>query len=143
MYHLSILTPEKTLFDGLVYSLIAPGADGYLEILTNHTSILVMLQIGRLTVVSQNEGKMIYAIAGGFLEVSRNQATILADPVELAEDIDIQRAKEALDRAKQRLELRELETDIPRAKKALNRAENRIKIHGEYLKDKREVERHM
>jgi F-type H+-transporting ATPase subunit epsilon len=132
MYQLSITTPEKVVFEDQVYSLIAPGTVGYLEILTDHAPIITSLQPGKLIVSDSNREKLIYAVSGGFLEVSGNKATLLADAVEVASQIDLKRAEAALERARQRIESRAREIDIPRAVAALRRAENRIKICGEY-----------
>jgi F-type H+-transporting ATPase subunit epsilon len=132
MYLLSITTPEKVVFEDQVYSLIAPGTVGYLEILTDHAPIITSLQPGKLIVTDSNGEKLIYAVSGGFLEVSGNKATLLADAVEVASQIDLKRAEAALERARQRIESRAREIDIPRTVAALRRAENRIKIHGEY-----------
>jgi len=132
MYLLSITTPEKVVFEDQISSLIAPGMAGYLEILTDHAPIITSLMPGKLTVTDNNKEKIIYAVSGGFLEVSGNRATLLADAVEVASQIDLKRAEAALERAGRRVESKAREIDIPRAVAALRRAENRIKICGEY-----------
>lgn len=127
MYSLSIVTPERSVFEGEVQSLIAPGTIGYLEILTNHAPIITSLKAGKLTVTDMNNKKMIWALSGGYLEMSHNKATILADAVELASEIDVKRAELALARARKIIASQDT-ADIPRAKKAILRAENRLKI---------------
>lgn len=82
MYDLSIVTPQTTVYENKVKSLIAPGGSGYLEILTNHAPILTTLLAGPLTVVDSEGVKVFFNITGGFMEVSKNKATILADAVE-------------------------------------------------------------
>lgn len=132
MYHLSVITLEKTIFDDEVLSLIAPGEIGYLEILTNHAPIITSLQPGKLTIKNKKGEKLIYALSGGFLEMSQNQASLLADAIESPSEIDVKRAEEALGRVRKLIESKSSEVDIPRAKKALRRAENRLKIHRDY-----------
>lgn len=136
MYHLSIVTPEKVVFEDQVISLIAPGTVGYLEILTDHAPIITSLQPGKLTVTEKNREKLVYAVSGGFLEVSHNRATLLADAVEPAGQIDLERAEKAKERARQRIESKAKEIDIPRAVAALKRAENRIRIYNEEIAKK-------
>src|SRR5574341_97905 len=136
MYNLSIVTPEKVVFEDQIISLIAPGTVGYLEILTDHAPIITSLQPGKLTVTDKNKEKLVYAVTGGFLEVSRNQATLLADAIEPATEIDLERAQNALDRAKTRIESKPREIDIPRATAALKRAENRIIVYHEIVASK-------
>lgn len=132
MFALSVVTLEKIIFDNQVKSVIAPGEDGYLELLVNHAPIITALMPGKLTYVTPDGKRWIYAISGGFLEMSHNSASVLADAVELAEEIDIKRAEESLLRAQKQIELPSNETDLPRAKRAIKRAENRIKIYREF-----------
>jgi F-type H+-transporting ATPase subunit epsilon len=136
MYKLTVITPEKIVFDEDVYSLITKGGEGYLQILTNHCSILSTLQPGKLTIEKQKGEKLEYAISGGFLEVSHNVATILADALESPDEIDLARAESSQKKAEERLKSVEGNIDIVRAKNALKRAKNRIKIHKEYLLSK-------
>lgn len=72
----------------------------------------------------------------GFLEVLKNNVVILTDAVEFTKDIDMERTKKALERAKQRLRSKEKEIDIPRALAALKRAQNRIAVCEECVKER-------
>ena len=128
MYNLSIVTPEKKFYEDEVNSLIAPGTLGYLGILTDHAPLLTELVPGKLAVKDSKNQEKIFAVSGGFLEVLKNNVTILADSIEPAEGIDFKRAQEALKRAKERLKSKDEKIDIPRAEFALTRALNRIKI---------------
>ncbi len=110
-------------------SLIAPGSEGYLGVLTDHAPLITGLVPGKLTVKDENNQEVNFAISGGFMEVFKNQVTILADSVEFIKGIDVERAKRALDRARQRLRSKEKEIDIPRAIAAMKRAENRIYLY--------------
>lgn len=132
MFKLTVITPEKVIFDEEVRSLIANGGNGYLQILTNHCSILSTLQPGKLLIEKPNGDKLLYAVPGGFLEVSHNVATILADTLETPQEINLERAESALKRAQDRLKEPGANVDVVRAKNALKRAQNRIKISKEY-----------
>jgi F-type H+-transporting ATPase subunit epsilon len=129
MYLLTIVTPEKIFYEDEVTSLIAPGSEGYLGILTDHAPLITGLVPGKLTVKDENNQEVHFAISGGFMEVFKNQVTILADSIEFIQDIDIERAQKALERARQRLRSKEKDIDIPRAIAAMKRAENRIYLY--------------
>ena len=128
MFKLSIVSPEKTLYEDTVESLVAPGSEGYLGILSNHAPLITTLTTGKIEIRDSNKVEKIAAISAGFLEVSANTATILADSVEFIEEIDVSRAKSALTRAQERLNLNADDIDLPRARAALLRAKNRIKL---------------
>jgi F-type H+-transporting ATPase subunit epsilon len=128
MYQLSIVTPEKKFYEDQVNSIIAPGSLGYLGILTDHAPLITELVPGKLTLKDTKSQEKIFAISGGFLEVLKNNVTILADSIETVEDIDLGRDESALKRAKERLKSKDEEIDKPRAEFALTRALNRIKI---------------
>lgn len=128
MYTLTIVTPEEVIFEDQVLSATAPGSEGYLGVLTDHAPLITALKPGKLTVRDKEGKERIFAVSGGFLEVSNNLATILADAIEPAEEIDIDRARAALERARQRLRAKSADVDVPRAQAALSRALNRIKV---------------
>jgi F-type H+-transporting ATPase subunit epsilon len=136
MYNLSIVTPEEKFYEEEVNSLIAPGSLGYLGILTDHAPLLTELVPGKLMVKDSKGQEKIFAISGGFLEVLKNNVTILADSIESVEGIDFKRAEEALKRAKERLKSRDEKIDIPRAEFAMTRALNRIKIFKQVMQGK-------
>lgn len=98
-------------------------------VLTDHAPLITGLVPGKLTVKDENNQEVHFAVSSGFMEVFKNQVTILADSIEFVKDIDIERAKRALERARQRLRSKEREVDIPRAIAALKRAENRIYLY--------------
>jgi F-type H+-transporting ATPase subunit epsilon len=128
MYLLTIVTPEKTFYEDDVISLIAPGSEGYLGVLTDHAPLITALLPGKLTVKDNENQELIFAIGGGFMEVYKNHVTILVHSVEHIEEIDYERAKRALERAKQRLKSQDKGIDVSRALAARLRAENRCHL---------------
>ena len=81
-FSLSILTPERTVFEGEVEYVQVPGTEGYLGVLAHHAALVTALMPGALTVRISEGGEKRWAVTGGFFEVSSNQATVLADAVE-------------------------------------------------------------
>ena len=103
MFKLSAVTPQRVMFEKDIKSLIAPGELGYLGVLSNHAPLITPLLPGKLEVTDTNGKKTEYFVSGGFLEVSKNVATILADAIEMPGEIDVERAKAAEARARDRL----------------------------------------
>ncbi len=135
MYQLIIVTPEEVFFEQEVASLIAPGSEGYLGVLTDHAPLITALVPGKVTVKDQAGKELIYAVGGGFMEVFKNQVTILAHSIESLADIDHDRARRALERAKRRLRSRDPAVDVRRAMAAWARAKNRCRLCQVYRMD--------
>jgi F-type H+-transporting ATPase subunit epsilon len=80
-FKLSILTPERSVFEGQVEYVEVPGTEGYLGVLAHHAALITAMAQGTLTVRRLNGADEKLAVSGGFFEVSNNQATVLADSV--------------------------------------------------------------
>ena len=80
-YQFKILTPQTTVLDEQVESLVAPGEAGYLGILANHAPIVTTLTKGKLKVKFAGQEKW-YIVSGGILRVARNHAILLSESVE-------------------------------------------------------------
>ncbi|KPJ61285.1 MAG: hypothetical protein AMJ46_03085 [Latescibacteria bacterium DG_63] len=129
LFRLKILTLEESLYEGDVNSLTAPGFEGYFGVLAHHAPLIATLRPGKL-IVRDREGKEnLYAVSGGFLEVSGNSVTLLADAIESADDIDLRRAEAARQRALERIRSKRGDIDLARAQAALSRALNRVKVY--------------
>ncbi len=92
MLNLEIVTPEKKVFDEAVDAVTVPTARGEVGILTNHAPLISTLMPGILSYTNKGTTEKM-VIAGGFVEVSDNKVSILADTAERSEEIDIEAAK--------------------------------------------------
>jgi F-type H+-transporting ATPase subunit epsilon len=124
--NIEIVTPNGVKLSGEIRSCFAPGTEGQFQILSGHAPLLSILEIGEIK-IQKDDGIQLLATSGGFLEVKANLISIVVESAEFAADIDIERARAAEERAKNRLKTNE-EIDVERAKFALLRALNRIKI---------------
>ncbi|OLN33934.1 F0F1 ATP synthase subunit epsilon [Desulfosporosinus metallidurans] len=124
-FSLRIVSPEGNVLKEEVEFVVLPGGAGELGILPNHAPLIAGLDIGVVRYTLNGNVKRL-ALAGGFVEVADNSATVLADTAELSEEIDLPRALEAKERAMKRLSASSSETDIKRAEYALRRAVARI-----------------
>jgi F-type H+-transporting ATPase subunit epsilon len=127
-FHLEVVTPDRMLISEEAVSIIAPGVEGYLGVLANHAPLVTELGVGILRIRYPDDTEENVAVSGGFMEVANNRVLVLADAAERPQDIDIQRAKEALLRARQRLQ--DPTADHEHAQAALERALNRLKAAG-------------
>ena len=76
-FHLNVLTPEKTIYDGAAVSLTAPGEAGYLGILANHAPLVTTLVAGKVVFKDQTGQQTILESAGkGFLEIFKNEVNV-------------------------------------------------------------------
>ncbi|MBP3890588.1 MAG: ATP synthase F1 subunit epsilon [Solobacterium sp.] len=127
MIHCRIVTPHGIYkeFDTTILNI--ETEEGQRGILPNHMPLVTMLKIGRLE--SEEDGvRNEYAIAGGLFYFRDNEAEILTDAIEHEDEIDIERAQQAKERAERRLQ--DENYDMKRAEIALKKALNRIKIAG-------------
>lgn len=102
--HLTVLTPERGVLDQDVYSVTLPGTLGYMGILKGHAPLISSTVPGKLTVKDVGGKPSVYAVGAGFVEVSHNKVSILADSLVPAEEINAGEATASRDAARKRLE---------------------------------------
>ena len=125
---LEIITAERQVFSDEVDMVVAPGIDGQLGILPRHAPLMTMLKPGALTVRKAGEEDMYVAVSGGFMEVLGNRVSILADACERSDEIDEERAQQAVQRAQERLANRSEDMELERAMASLKRAQVRVDL---------------
>jgi F-type H+-transporting ATPase subunit epsilon len=124
-----IVTPERTVYSEDADFVVVPGTEGSLGILPQHSPLVSGLNIGILKVIKDGkETKMV--VTGGFLEVNHDKVVVLATAAETPDEIDVNRARAALERAQGRLANRTHDIDVARAELALRRALVRLKATG-------------
>ena len=92
MLKLEIVTPEKKVFDETVESVTVPTATGEAGILPNHAPLISALKPGILSYTNKGTVEKL-AVAGGFVEVSGNQVSVMTDTAESAADVNVEAAK--------------------------------------------------
>ena len=125
---LEIITAERQVFSDEVDMVIAPGFDGQLGILPRHAPLMTMLKPGELMVRKSGEVDIHVAVSGGFMEVLGNRVSVLADACERSDEIDEERAEQAIQRAQERLANRGSELELGRALTSLKRAQVRVNL---------------
>lgn len=121
-----IMTPERQLLQKQADSVVVPAEDGELGILNNHAPLLAQLQAGEIR-LRKGEQLELFAISGGFLEVLNNHVAIFAETAEMANEIDIERARQAAEKAKAALRQPQADVNLAVAEAALRRALVRLR----------------
>jgi F-type H+-transporting ATPase subunit epsilon len=124
---LDIVTPERGLVSESVEELILPGSEGYLGVRPGHAPLLTTLKVGSITYRKGKDLKYL-AVSWGFAEVLPDRVAILAETAEKAEEIDVDRARRAKERAEQRIRKPDPDTDFRRAQVALQKALIRLQV---------------
>jgi F-type H+-transporting ATPase subunit epsilon len=126
---LEVVTPEKVLVSRTVEIVVAPGSQGEFGVLEGHVPFLTGLVPGEMRYTAGGKTER-FLVTHGFVEVSENKVSVLVDAAERSADIDLDRARQALERAQKRLALERGAPDVDflRAEAALKRAIARIKV---------------
>ena len=122
-----ILTPDRRVLQAQADSVVVPAADGELGILAHHAPLLAELQPGQIRMSAGNDTQF-FAVSGGFVEVQNNHVVVMAETAEMAHEIDIERARQAAERAKAALRVPQAEIDLAQAEAALRRALVRLHL---------------
>ncbi len=137
-FQLEIITPEEEMFSASIYSLRVPAHNGNLGVLPGHAPMLASLNPGVVRVRRSEDSQETeyFSITGGFIDVSPERTIILADACERPRMLDLDRAREAYIRAFNRLHQEGVDdVDRERAEDALQRARARLKTAQEAGKD--------
>jgi F-type H+-transporting ATPase subunit epsilon len=129
---LEVVTPEKIVISEDVRIVAAPGSLGEFGVLSGHTPFLTTLKTGMIRFTDAGGKEHYVFVSGGFAEALPDKVTVLAESAERKRDIDLDRAKAALERAEKRLaeDRSQEDIDFVRAKAALERAAVRIRLAG-------------
>jgi len=124
--HLKIITHAKIVFDADVDEIYSRAEDGEFGVLLNHIPFTCPLDIGVTKIVTNGKSEH-FTTMGGIFQLKDNQALILTQSAEHGSDIDVARAKDAKERAEERLAVSTEDLDVKRAEIALARAMVRLK----------------
>ena len=127
-FQLEIITPTRVFDEGQVNYLRAPSTDGLFGVLSGHVDSMIALDVGEIKIERSGITKFM-ATSGGYAEIKDDQVQLLVETAEQAEDIDIQRAQAAYERAKESIAAKQQQLeDEHQDLDALERALNRMRI---------------
>ncbi len=125
---LELVTPERVALTEEADSVVLPAFEGEMGVLPGHEPFMVQLNPGEVRVERDGEHKSI-AVSGGFAEILNNKISVFAETAEMSEEIDEERARQALEQAKERRKLKSADSmTLAQAAAALKRAQVRLKV---------------
>lgn len=127
-FSIEIVTPTRVITEENVSYLRCPGVDGLFGVMAGHTEAIIALTVGEVKIEIGGKEKWI-ATSGGFVDISDEKVLLLLETAEQSFEIDVERAKAAMQRAKDRIDDTG-KIDVFRAESALIRAINRLKVSG-------------
>ncbi|MCD8047999.1 MAG: ATP synthase F1 subunit epsilon [Clostridia bacterium] len=125
-YDLKIVTPDKVAFDGKAERLVARSVDGDVCILARHVNYMTALSIGQVKVRKAGEDFRVASCSGGTLIVTNGSVLLIASTFEWADEIDIERAQRAKEKAEKRMQDKATDYEMRVAEFKLKRALNRL-----------------
>lgn len=102
-FTLSVVAPDRTVFEDSVESAVLPGVNGYLGVMADHEAMIVALRPGVLEYKSGGSQRSYVSIDGGFAEVGNGRVIVLADNARRASEIDVAETERLLDEARRTL----------------------------------------
>lgn len=126
-FQLSVVAPDRTVFDDKVAGLVVPGVEGYLGILSSHEPIIAALDHGVVEAKDEAGAIQHIAITGGFLEASDNKVIILANDARRASEVDMAESEKELDEARKALRGEPSSVPVELADDVLRRSMARIR----------------
>ncbi len=124
-FNLRIVTPSKLFFEDKVEGIIARTTEGELMVLANHLPFVANLVVSKAS-IKQNGSHRELTLAGGLLKVDKDQVTIISHAAEFADEIDLDRAERAKEKAEQALQKTSDDVEIKLLEHQLKKAINRI-----------------
>lgn len=126
-FQLEIVTPEKLVVRDTAEEVQIPGRNGYLGVLPGHAPLITELGAGEISYRSGGQAHR-FAMAWGFAEVLPDKVTVLAETVERANEIDVNRARQDLKQAENSMHSAHTEEDFAAAQGKIERAQARIEV---------------
>ena len=133
-----IVTAEKTIFSGQASLILVPGIEGELGILSSHAPIITELDPGEVLIRNKQE-ELSLVLSGGFLEVFNDKVTILADAAERTNEINIEKAKEAIQKAEKIVDSKGSDIDIQKALFVIRASKAQLRIANRRRTSKRTI----
>lgn len=131
-FYLKVIAADHTFFQGRCRSLVIPAIDGEKGILPHHEDMIIAVNEGEIRIEDEQGEKHAGIVGAGFVQIINNRVTLLVETAERPEDIDVKRAREAKERAMERLRQKQSIQEFHLSQASLARAMSRLKAAGRY-----------
>lgn len=132
-FELTILATNRTFFSGRCRSLVVPEFDGEKEILAHHENMVIAVNEGEIRFRPEGENDWKDAVVGrGFVQIINNRVTLLVETAEWPAEIDVARARQARERAEEKMRQKQSIQEYYRSVAAMSRAMARLKAAGKH-----------
>lgn len=125
-FHLEVISPERVFYDGDVEMVELTTIEGDIGVYANHIPLTTIVAPGIMTITENGGQTKEAAVLEGFMEITQDKVTILAQSCEWPDEIDLNRAKEAKERAERRIKSNDENINLSRAELALKKSIVRI-----------------
>lgn len=125
---LKIVSPDGEIFSGEATSILVTTKEGEIQVFAGHADLFAPLAIGRAKIAFPDGTSRLAAVSGGFILVSKEETKVVATTFEFADDIDINRANLAKQKAEEALKNAKAAAEIEVANAKLSRAMSRISV---------------
>lgn len=136
-FNLKVVASDKIFYDGECVYLMVPASDGMKGIMAHHERVAIAITMGELTIKTPGGEEIVGVVGNGIAQVrASNQVTVLVDTIERPEEIDEIRAREAKERAEERLRQKQSRQEYYHTQAALSRAMYRLKATQNYKRNR-------
>ncbi len=126
-FFLSVVAPDKSVVEQDVVSATLPGSEGYFGVMAGHVPLIAALKAGLLEYVDRVGSRHFVYVGGGFVDVSGEKVTVLADEAQPAREIDLGRAEQLLEDARKALRGEDSTITKENAVEEVEKAMNRVR----------------
>lgn len=130
VFYLEMVSPENTFFSGNAKQIVLPGIDGSYGVLANHEPMVTAISAGTVRFLTEDDRWLEAVISDGAVEIMPERVILLAATIESPEEIDVNRALRAKQRAEERLRQKQSQMEYYQTQAALSRALARLKLKG-------------
>ncbi|PNV63766.1 ATP synthase F1 subunit epsilon [Clostridium sp. chh4-2] len=132
-FYLKVLASNRSFFEGRCKMIVLPVFDGEKAVQAHHENMVIAVSVGEIRITTE-DGSVVKGLVGnGFAQIINNRVTLLVDTAESPEEIDIRRAQEALERAKEQLRQKQSIQEHSHSEASLARAIARLRMKDQHI----------